>query len=322
MIQQRGIGEGKYSWTLQTYLQLQHAGVACSICNHFPKHGIVISHRDFLPSMLRPRNDVFLICIKPDRKAHSWAHFYVAQNDSDRFLTSKQGRGRYIVMPFWPQPGLLPRLDDRGTTCLNVSYFGRLHNLANELLVDNWKKQLESLGFAWSIVSKKHWHDYRTADVTLAVRSFAARVDHRDHVDDSDVKPPSKLINSWIAGVPAIVGRDTAFQSIRRSRLDYIEVTSTLDVVDALRELRANHSLYGDMVANGRERAAEYSAPAVCDRWLALLHGSVAVEYENWRAMNPMRRFCVNWANVASVLFSARNYRDAAISLTRKAWPQ
>lgn len=225
-------------------------------------------------------------------------------------------------MPFWPQPGLLPRLDDRGTTCLNVSYFGRLQNLANELWAEEWKKQLESLGFAWSVASKEHWHDYQTVDVMVAVRSFAPGVDHTDQVGDSDVKPPSKLINSWIAGVPAIVGHDTAFESIRRSRLDYIEVASRSDLLEALQELRANHSLYSDMVANGRERAVEYSAPAVCDRWLGLLQGSVAVQYEKWRRMRPIQRFWVNWASIAGVLFTARNYRDAAISLTRKAWPQ
>lgn len=322
IVQLRGINEGKYSWTLQTYLQLRRAGLACTLSSRFPDHGIVISHRDFLPALLRPRNNVFLICIKPDRKAHSWAHFYIAQNSSDRFLSTKRGKDRHAVMPLWPQPGLLPRLESRGTTCSNVSYFGRLQNLTEELVSSEWSKQLEALGFAWCAVSKEHWHDYRKVDVMVAVRSFAASVDHRDQVGDADVKPPSKLINSWIAGVPAIVGHDTAFHGIRRSQLDYIEVTSKSDLLDALRKLRANHSLYSDMVANGRERAAQYSAPAVSDRWLALLHGSVAEHYENWRKMKPIRRFWVNWARVASVLFTARNYRDAAISLTRKAWPQ
>ena len=39
------------------------------------------------------------------------------------------------------------------------------------------------------------------------------------------LKPPSKLFNSWLAGVPAVLGHESAYRAERRSDLDYIEVS-------------------------------------------------------------------------------------------------
>src|SRR5688572_21664688 len=54
LLSHEGISKGKYSWTLQTYMQLSEAGLACRLSEEFPRSGIVISHRDFLPIFLAP----------------------------------------------------------------------------------------------------------------------------------------------------------------------------------------------------------------------------------------------------------------------------
>ena len=53
---------GQYDWTLQTYLHLKDAGVPCQLVDTLPSDGIVLSHRDFLPTRVRPGPHMLLVC--------------------------------------------------------------------------------------------------------------------------------------------------------------------------------------------------------------------------------------------------------------------
>jgi len=86
-------------------------------------------------------------------------------------------------------------------------------------------------------------------------------------------KPPSKLINSWAAGCPALVGPEQAFAALRRSPLDYFEVNSPHDVLAALKRLNAEPELYRAMIANGTARTRDFTADAVARRWEELFAG-------------------------------------------------
>jgi hypothetical protein len=79
------IPEGKYSWTLQTYLYLRKS-ISCKITPIFPDKGIVVTHRDFIHFLKNPFTTVYLVCIKPDRKEHSWAHYHIVQNLNDDYI--------------------------------------------------------------------------------------------------------------------------------------------------------------------------------------------------------------------------------------------
>jgi len=101
---------------------------------------------------------------------------------------------------------------------------------------------------------------------------------------DALIKPPSKLVNAWVAGVPALLGPEPAFRDLRKSELDYIEIRKPNDVVTALRTLKEQPALYAAIVANGLRRGAEFSTTKIVERWLAMLAGPVAQEYGKWRA--------------------------------------
>ena len=217
MLANRGLGDGRYAWTLQTVLFLREAGFPCEMTDRFPPRGIVVSHRDFLPVFQLPRQDVFLVCVKADRKEHTWASHYIVQNGRDAFLTSRKGRNRATVVPHWPQPSLIPRNVDRGVQCRRVAYFGRALNLAAELRTPEWDQALEALGLEWSVVGQENWNDYSSVDVTVSVRSFAGK-SVADPVMNPDSKPPTKLMDSWLARVPAIVGRDERIRAYDKAR--------------------------------------------------------------------------------------------------------
>ena len=306
----RSVGEGKYSWTLQTYLQLLEAGIPCRLSEEFPTAGIVVSHRDFLPVFMLPRSDVFLVCIKPDRKEHTWAQHYIVQNQRDAVLALRKGRNRTSVIPFWPQPSLVPRSASRGTHVEHAAYFGRLLNLTPELKDARWADTLRSLGFTWSTVPLEAWNDYSTIDVTVSVRSFEETPAVVDPITNADSKPPSKLINSWLAGVPAIVGRESAYQTIRESDLDYIEVSSPDEIKDALIRLRDNPKLYAAMVAHGHKRTVDYSTAATCRKWERALYEDIAPSASAWRSRSSLGRTFTNVHGIVDYFAGLQHWKD------------
>lgn len=263
------VPEGKYAWTLQTFLRLREAGLPCELVERFPSSGIVVAHRDLLPITGIPRSRVFLVCIKADRNRHTWAHFHVTQNERDSVRRTHPDKS--LTITHWPQPGLIRRDPARGTSVENVAYFGRACNLAPELRGIDWI----------SVRERPQWHDYREVDVTVSVRSFRQQK-ASSAVFDADSKPASKLINSWMAGVPAIVGPEPAYQAARKSLLDFIEVRSPDEVEEAVDMLCNNPRLYADMVANGLERAKEFSAASTTAEWLHLFRDVLPAQYEEW----------------------------------------
>jgi hypothetical protein len=263
------VPEGKYAWTLQTFLRLREAGLPCELVERFPSSGIVVAHRDLLPITGIPRSRVFLVCIKADRNRHTWAHFHVTQNERDSVRRTHPGKS--ITITHWPQPGLIPRDPARGALVENVAYFGRECNLAPELRSVEWLKARERL----------QWHDYREVDVTVSVRQFGQQ-NAPSAVFDADSKPASKLINSWMAGVPAIVGPEPAYQMARKSLLDFIEVRSADEALQAVDMLRSNPALYRDMVQNGLRRAKEFSADSITAEWLHLFRDVLPAQYREW----------------------------------------
>ena len=312
LLRNPSISKGKYSWTLQTYLQLAEAGVPCRLRTDFPSDGVVVSHRDFLPVFLRPRPNVFLVCIKPDRKRHTWSQFYVVQNSKDRLLRTGVGVDRGVAIPYWPQPGLVPRKIDRGDRCENVAYLGRSLNLAPELQATSWSRELEARGFNWAVKDIGEWHDYSAVDAMVAIRTLSAKDLASDPVFDPDSKPPSKLVNAWLAGVPAIVGRESAYRSVRRSDLDFIEVGSTGEVIEALERLRRDKALYQNMVSNGIERSRSFTVEAIRAQWQQLLCTVIQRREQEWRRDGWLTRLASELTDTVRYFSDGQNVKDAA----------
>ncbi|MEL7505153.1 MAG: hypothetical protein AAFN18_22095 [Cyanobacteria bacterium J06554_6] len=148
-------------------------------------------------------------------------------------------------------------------------------NLAPELLTDSWQRKLLSMGLKWEVVSPEHWHDYSNVDAILSVRSF-------DYAGQYLYKPASKLINAWQAGVPAILGQESAFRAERQSELDYLEVTSAEEALIALKSLQDNPTQQSAMIENGRQRAKSTSVETVVKSWQTFLREVAEPAYTDW----------------------------------------
>ena len=157
--------------------------------------------------------------------------------------------------------------------------------LAEEFKDPTWRKELRKEGFNWvEKFDPGEWTDYSDLDVLVAARSFSAGAGMFDN------KPATKLYNAWHAGVPALLGKESAYRFEKRSDLDYMEVTSPEEVTSSLKRLRVDMGLRGDMTANGRERAREMNNETIAGKWEDFLTDVAVPCYHAWRASKGMER--------------------------------
>ena len=284
-----GFRQGIYCWTLQTYLRLKSINFPCKLVESIPNEGIVLAHWDSLPQNLQPSSKLLIVCFQADRARHPYAQVHVVQNPQVLLKQPRLLGDRYLLpgdihyMPHWPQPGLIPRILTRGEQFENIVFFGLENNLLPELQDSSWQEQVNALGLRWRIESSfEHWNDYSEVDAVLAVRSFQ----HLDYI----WKPATKLFNAWHAGVPAILGCESAYQAERKSTLDYWEVSSLTDIIFALKRLRDNFILRQEMVENGLIRAQETQPEILTERWKQLITKELIPIYERWCASSWYRQ--------------------------------
>jgi hypothetical protein len=67
------------------------------------------------------------------------------------------------------------------------------------------------------------------------------------------------------------LGREYAFRELRRSPLDYIEVTAPADALQAIDRLLDDPDLYSRMIEHGRHRARAFTPRRIAERWAEVL---------------------------------------------------
>ncbi|MFP4009824.1 MAG: hypothetical protein ACLFV6_17770 [Spirulinaceae cyanobacterium] len=284
-----GFGLGIYAWTIQTYLHLRNSNFPCHLTSELPDAGIVFAHHNVLRSHpIKPSKNILLIDIKAEGSKYPFAPLHIVQNP-----TEVQKDTSCYFLPHWPQPGLLPREHrDRVET---VAFFGHADNLAPELQHPDFANQLASMGLQWhAIANRNHWtdyqtldaawHDYRTVDAIVAVRSFTTRHGFPN-------KPATKLYNSWLSGVPALLGVESAYRSVGTPGWDYIEVKSVSEVFSALSRLQGDREFYQRLVANGHKKAQIITFDRILGQWCEFVKKVAIPAYFNWQELPDLWRY-------------------------------
>jgi hypothetical protein len=162
-----------------------------------------------------------------------------------------------------------------------------------------WIAELAELGVTWvedaapspevaRDSSGLYWNDYRDVDLALGVRP--------PDITSRKGKPASKLIVPWLAGCPALLGPEPAFQALRRTDLDYVEIETPDQALLAIAALKDDPARYQAMIENGRTRGAESSVAHVTQEWADVLFRRIPQlqrnpEFQQWRRMPvPLRR--------------------------------
>lgn len=272
----RELQTGERAWILQTWLRLRRAGHPVELSAtvpEAPEDTLVVFHAKQAKDLLRPRSrlrDAVLVGVRADNREPLIADFEILQNG---FFAD--GRRRFH-MPHWPQSGLVPRDPARGERIERIAYKGFAANLHPDFRTAAWTGFLAQEGIEWVVDAvafdgrnrrELDWPDFRTVDLALAVRP-AERKQRRS-------KPATKLFNAWLAGVPALLGPELAFQELRRSELDYLEVASVAEAREAVLRLRRDPGLYRALVENGLRRSAECSHEALVPHWAELLFETI-----------------------------------------------
>ncbi len=258
---------GRNAWIAQTYLRLRPAleerGWDVTTGARFVPGTVSIVHRDDANRFRGEAASTFMVVVRADRAPVRACDLAIAQN------ALALGPGERFV-PLWPQPGLKPRLESRGATLECIAYQGRTSSAPAWFRDEGFHRALALRDMRFD-VRERGWEDYRRVDVALAMRDEAPRV--------LATKPASKLYNAWLASVPMIAAPEPAYLELRRRPLDFMQARGPADVLAAIDALRSNPHRYAAMVANGRQRGAEFDVDATRRRWLDLLEREVAPRF-------------------------------------------
>ncbi|NCR14306.1 MAG: hypothetical protein GPJ22_18095 [Microcystis aeruginosa LL13-03] len=287
-----GFGLGLHAWTLQTYLRLKEEGFPCQLVDRLPSEGIVLLHHNALrvhQKPVKPSPKLLLICIKAEGDWYPYAQLHVVQNPA-----AANPRNGWHYLPHWTQPGLIPRCQRRGDRLETIAYFGHTANLAPELQSPSWERQLAALGLRWQPIINHNrwddfqqvdsrWHDYSQIDAIVAVRRFHTR-------EKWDDKPATKLYNAWLAGVPALLGVESAYRSEGTDQVNYLEVTSLKHLLTTLQQLQTDLPLHHALVKNGAWQAQSFLPAKITQKWREFLLEIAVPAFSDWVSLSNCRQ--------------------------------
>jgi len=314
-----GNRSGKWNWTIQTYNNLKKIGCKCQLTNDIETEGIVIAHRGVIGNDYIPHRKQLLVCVLAERYPHDFCQNHILQNPVQeqkfgRIIRSKLDEfylgTSHKYLKYWPQPEIIPRSDSRGDMFERVVFMGVENQIDPTLLSVAFRDWMEANGFSWDLVfDKSKWNDYSQVDAVISVRKFGGyRYDN---------KPASKLVNSWFAGVPALLGEESSFQYEGRQDEDYLEVKNIEDLKQKLLLLKKNVELRKMIIANGFERLQYYDVPAVSLEWKQYLEGSLKDAYIKW--INLSKTQCFAYLSMKRILrFRKRVSKRVCSVLGRK----
>lgn len=171
-------------------------------------------------------------------------------------------------LPALPQRGLVPRAEARRGSIRCVAFKGNPENVPPELRTARWAQALAERGIEWWLDvpaatdgSDQAWHDFSRVDVALCVR-------HRDEFEVLGTeKPPTRLINAWLAGSIPIATREPSYSSLATHGRDVVFVDSIWDALGVIDRLNGSPSELANVEQAVAERAAEFAPDRVLRRW-------------------------------------------------------
>lgn len=175
-------------------------------------------------------------------------------------------------LPPLPQRGLRRRRPERLGRIRTLVFKGNPENVPQQVLADEWKSMLAERDIRWWIDapsrtdgSDQSWHDFGDVDAVLCAP-------HPGGADVAASKPPTRLINAWVAGAIPLAVREPAYLELGHDGEDVLFFDDLADCARLLDELR-NTSLLERLEHGVAERAAEFSVERTSRRWLDALEG-------------------------------------------------
>ncbi len=274
-----------HTWLYQTGSLLKQAGVNCEFFIGMPRlpcRGIVVTMSGLLycyPKKVRFSPSLFVAgIVADDGIPHPAAAVHLIPNQvATKYLPFTE------FIPHWPQPFLIPRDPARGKRFETIGFMGDPQNIAPELCSKEWHARLEKeLGLRFVCRDFDDWHNFSDLDCVVAIRDFSTRRFY--------YKPAHKLYNAWLAEVPFIGGRDSAFAIDGSPGHDYLLARSAEEVFSYLKQLKEDPLFRAKLVENGRQSRVPYTRDAVLKSWKRLVQETLPVRALKWEEASALKR--------------------------------
>lgn len=273
------------AWLYQTGTLLKDAGVNCHFYTNMPSlpcRGILITMSGFLycySEQLPLSPSVFIADIPADGGIpHPVAMVHLIPNQkTTKYLPFSE------FIPHWSQPFLIPRNRERGERFETVCFMGNLQSIASELCSEEWHARLnQELGLRFIYRDFDSWHDFSDIDAVVAVRDFSGK--------KFCYKPAHKLHNAWLAGVPFIGGRDSAFVGDGNPGKDYLVADSAEEVFEHLKKLKTDPIFRAKIIKCGDEAGTRFTREAILQSWKRLVKETLPVHALKWYQASSAKR--------------------------------
>lgn len=274
------------TWLYQTGSLLQKAGVKCHFFTKMPSlpyRGIIITMSGFLytySKRLQLDPSLFLAGIVADEGIpHPAAMVHLIPN---RLSIKRLPFAEFI--PHWSQPFLIPRDPKREKRFETVCFMGYPQNIAPALCSQEWHQRLaKELGLRFIQRSVNEWHDFSDVDCIVAIRDFSKRV--------FCYKPAHKLYNAWLAGVPFIGGRDSAYVADGHPGKDYLVAHSAEEVFQYLKKLKEDQSFRAQIIESGSQSGAQFTREMILQQWKQCIQETLPIQALKWYRASSLTRY-------------------------------
>jgi hypothetical protein len=174
-------------------------------------------------------------------------------------------------LPPLPQRGLRRRRGSRRGEVSVLALKSNPENVPHVVTTAAWERSLRELGVQWWLDapsrtdgSDQAWHDFSDVDLVLCAP-------HPQ--DDREVawKPPTRLINAWVAGCIPLAAREPAYLELGREGVDTLFFDDLNECEDLIRRLIESPKLRLRMEQQVARRGLEFSSAATTGRWLDAL---------------------------------------------------
>ena len=274
-------------WILKTFWKLKEykSDLNIHLVNYIPDEGIIIFHKGFFPKEIVPSNTQLFVCVQADYGRHQYAQYHIAQNPLgvSNFNFSKRSFLEEKLFSFtksyfiahWNQNDIIKRNSSRGESFKNVCFYGIDQNFPQKLLEPSFKEKLKKEGIDLKIITDSdQWNDYSETDCVLAIRDF----ENKPHYN----KPFSKIINSYLAGVPVIAGNESSSLYLKNGLgIGISIVTNPDECFNAIKQVKENYLSSLKTIIIDKVKLKEFQDEAIVLSWDKLLR-EMQHNYQLW----------------------------------------
>lgn len=214
-------------------------------------------------------------------------------------------------LPPLPQRGLVPRRDGKLERIRTLALKCNPVTLPEELRDGRIGEALAADGVRlWLDVpattdgSDQAWHDFGDVDAVLCARSEDVGSEW------TSVKPPTKLINAWVAGCVSIARREPAYVELARDGEDVLFLDDLTELPETIRRLNEDPALLERLHEGARRRGREFATERVVAAWRKLL--------EEVAASPPSRRRAARARAAATATAALGARRHVALAFDQR----